>query len=96
MLRQVGQIGDIGETDRDLSGCDSDFVGHASSFGGIAVLMSGRTLTGLPITGAILGRQHNETYMGMQAFAVGTMFLGFLFLLGARNVLARANGTWRY
>lgn len=46
--------------------------------------------------GAILGRQHNETYMGMQVFAVVTMFLGFLFLLASRNVLSAANGTWRY
>ena len=59
-------------------------------------LTSSSTLTGLPIMGAILGRQHDSTYMGMQVFAVVTMFLGFVFLLVSRNVLAAAHGTWKY
>ncbi|KAJ5643634.1 uncharacterized protein N7484_006141 [Penicillium longicatenatum] len=53
-------------------------------------------LTGLPIMGAILGKQHNSTYEGMQVFAIVTMFVGFVFLLVSRNVLAAAHGTWRY
>jgi MFS family permease len=60
------------------------------------VLMSRSTLTGLPIMGAILGRQHNTTYMGMQVFAIVTMFIGSVFLLVSRNVLAAAHGTWKY
>jgi hypothetical protein len=59
-------------------------------------LISSSTLTGLPIMGAILGRQHDSTYMGMHVFAVVTMFLGFVFLLISRNVLAAAHGTWKY
>ncbi|KUL83543.1 hypothetical protein ZTR_10578 [Talaromyces verruculosus] len=54
------------------------------------------TLTGLPIMGAILGREHNSTYMGMQIFAIVSMCLGFVFLLVSRNVLAAAHGTWKY
>jgi hypothetical protein len=46
--------------------------------------------------GAILGRQHNSTYMGMQVFAIVTMFIGFLLILVARNILAKAHGTWKY
>ena len=54
------------------------------------------TLTGLPIMGAILGRQPNSTFVGLQVFAIVTMFLGSLFLLVSRNILAAAHGTWRY
>ncbi|KAH2701057.1 hypothetical protein KXW03_004883 [Aspergillus fumigatus] len=54
------------------------------------------TLTGLPIMGAILQRQHNATFMGLQVFVIVTMFLGSVFLLVSRNVLAAAHGTWKY
>ncbi|KAB8200272.1 major facilitator superfamily domain-containing protein [Aspergillus parasiticus] len=54
------------------------------------------TLTGLPIMGAILGRQHNSTFKGLQVFAIATMFIGFVLLLISRNVLAAAHGTWKY
>ncbi|KAJ5539766.1 hypothetical protein N7513_008098 [Penicillium frequentans] len=53
-------------------------------------------LTGLPIMGAILGRQHDSTYEGMQIFAIVTMFIGSVFLLVSRNILAAAHGTSRY
>lgn len=68
----------------------------AGPFISILLLTTCSTLTGLPIMGAILGRQHNTTYMGMQVFAIVTMFLGSLFLFVSRNVLAAAHGTWRY
>ncbi|KAJ5279448.1 hypothetical protein N7478_004820 [Penicillium angulare] len=54
------------------------------------------TLTGLPIMGAIFGRQHNSTYEGMQIFSIVSMFIGAVLLLASRNVLAKAHGTWRY
>lgn len=54
------------------------------------------TLTGLPIMGAILGRQHNSTYMGLQVFAIVSLFLGSLCLLVSRNILAAKHGTWKY
>ncbi|PIG88339.1 hypothetical protein AARAC_001371 [Aspergillus arachidicola] len=54
------------------------------------------TLTGLPIMGAILGRQHNSTFKVLQVFAIATMFIGFVLLLISRNVLAAAHGTWKY
>lgn len=54
------------------------------------------TLTGLPIMGAIFGKQHNSTYEGMQIFAIVSMFIGAVLLLASRNVLAKAHGTWRY
>lgn len=98
MLRKVRQPRDPGETDRYLSGCYSYLVGLrwplALYF--FTVLIFSSTLTGLPIMGAILGRQHNSTYMGMQVFAIVTMFLGFVFLLVSRNILAAAHGTWKY
>lgn len=46
--------------------------------------------------GAILERQHDSTYEGMQIFAIVTMFIGSVFLLVSRNVLAAAHGTSRY
>lgn len=60
------------------------------------VLISSSCLTGLPIMGAILGKQHDSTYEGMQIFAIVTMFIGSVFLLLSRNILAAAHGTSRY
>jgi len=45
------------------------------------------TLTGSPIAGAILSRQHGS-YWGLQAFAGGAMVASLLFLVAARIVLA--------
>lgn len=98
MLCEVRQPRDFGETDRYLSGCYSYLVGSSlpPTFSLFTVLISSSTLTGLPIMGAILGRQHNSTFMGLQVFAIATMFIGFVLLLISRNVLAAAHGTWKY
>lgn len=62
----------------------------------MTVLIPGSCLTGLPIMGAILGKQHDSTYEGMQVFAIVTMFIGSVLLLVSRNILAAAHGTSRY
>lgn len=52
-------------------------------------------LTGLPIEGAILNRQHDDDYSGLQIFAGLSLLVGGCFLAASTFFLARERGTWK-
>ncbi|TPX12637.1 uncharacterized protein E0L32_000814 [Thyridium curvatum] len=64
-------------------------------FGTFQVVMALSTLTGLPIMGAILGRQHNNDFSGLQLFSGVSCLLGGVLLIGATYFLRRHFGTWK-
>lgn len=53
------------------------------------------TLTGLPIMGAILGRQNNTDYWGLQLFSGLSCLMGGILLIPATYFLRQHFGTWR-
>jgi hypothetical protein len=52
-------------------------------------------LTGLPIEGALLHRQHDNDYSGLQIFSGLSLLLGTLFLGLSTSGLAKQRGTWK-
>ncbi|KAL2810568.1 MFS general substrate transporter [Aspergillus granulosus] len=64
-------------------------------FGTFQIIISISSLTGLPIMGAILDRQHNTDFLGLQLFSSISVLLGFAFLVVATCLLSRAQGTWK-
>jgi MFS family permease len=50
-------------------------------------------LTGLPIMGAILNRQGDHDYSGLQVFGGSSCLLGSVLLLGATLLLGKTQGT---
>ncbi|KAJ5584960.1 uncharacterized protein N7459_004760 [Penicillium hispanicum] len=64
-------------------------------FGTFQIAISVSCLTGLPIEGAILNRQHGDNYSGLQIFAGLSLLLGSCFLAASTFLLARERGTWK-
>lgn len=54
-----------------------------------------RCLTGLPIMGAILNRQKNVDFSGLQIFAAVCILLGATLTAGATYFFARLSKTWK-
>jgi hypothetical protein len=52
-------------------------------------------LTGLPIMGAILGRQGGHDYSGLQIFGGGSCILGSIPLTMATYLLGKTQGIWK-
>jgi hypothetical protein len=52
-------------------------------------------LTGLPIEGALLHRQHDNDYSGLQIFSGLSLLLGTVFLGLSTTGLAKQRGTWK-
>lgn len=52
-------------------------------------------LTGLPIEGALLHRQHDDDYSGLQIFAALSLLLGTLFLGMSTYFLSKQRETWK-
>lgn len=53
------------------------------------------SLTGLPITGAILVKQGGHDYSGLQIFSGLSAIIGGTILVGATYFLGKQKGTWR-
>ncbi|KAI9730904.1 MAG: hypothetical protein M1834_005622 [Cirrosporium novae-zelandiae] len=64
-------------------------------FGTFQTIVGLSCLTGLPILGAILNRQHDVDFSGLQIFAAVSILLGTAMSGGARFFVARLNKTWR-
>lgn len=64
-------------------------------FGTFQLCVALACLTGLPIMGAILSRQKNTDFSGLQIFAAVTLLLGTVFTAGATYSLAKIKKTWR-
>jgi len=52
-------------------------------------------LTGLPIMGAILNRQGDTNFMGLQLFAGISCLLGATLLTISTYLQGKSRGTWR-
>ncbi|KAF2726274.1 MFS general substrate transporter [Polychaeton citri CBS 116435] len=64
-------------------------------FGTFQLAISIACLTGLPISGAILARQGESTYWGLQTFAVVSAMLGSALTLASTILIGRTKGTWK-
>ncbi|CAJ2511204.1 Uu.00g068290.m01.CDS01 [Anthostomella pinea] len=64
-------------------------------FGTFQMVIAVSCLTGLPIMGAILNRQHDADYSGLQIFAGCSCLLGSGFLAASTYLLAKLRGTWK-
>lgn len=62
-------------------------------FGTFQMVVGVACLTGLPISGAILARQGESTYWGLQSFSVISSLLGGVLCTGATFLIGRSKGT---
>ncbi|KAF9882669.1 hypothetical protein FE257_005663 [Aspergillus nanangensis] len=72
-----------------------DLTTLGQRFGTFQMIISVSCLTGLPTMGAILNRQHNTDYSGLQIFSSCVCLLGSLGLAGATYLLGKSRETWR-
>ena len=54
-----------------------------------------RCLTGLPIAGTILARQSNNGFLGLQMFAMSSVFIGTTMILVSTFLCGRIARTWK-
>jgi len=64
-------------------------------FGTFQTIIGFSNLTGLPIMGAILNRQHDTDFMGLQVFAGVSCVLGACLLGYSTLILSKTNKTWK-
>ncbi|KAK4140138.1 major facilitator superfamily domain-containing protein [Dichotomopilus funicola] len=64
-------------------------------FGTFQTIIAVSSLTGLPIMGAILNRQGDTDYSGLQIFAVATCLIGTGLLAASTYYMGRSHGTWK-
>jgi predicted MFS family arabinose efflux permease len=65
---------------------------QGTRMGMATTIVSFASLTGTPITGAIINAKHHD-YLGAQLFAGTCLFLGMLFAVAARIILTRRMGA---
>ncbi|KAK4543961.1 hypothetical protein LTR36_004735 [Oleoguttula mirabilis] len=64
-------------------------------FGTFQMAIGLSNLTGLPISGAILARQGDATYCGLQTFAIVATLLGAALTTVSTRLIAGKKGTWK-